>query len=202
MKNNSLVSGGGGSSKQDEQSRPASVTVTQTDSGGGGARQQGVAGPGGNMAPGHYNHSLHPMVPVDPGVSHHQQQQQQHHHHQQQHQQQHGQPGAEQQAGQPTNDTAFPGHHRATQYAVGAQGEGQGAGQGAGQMIQNNLHGKQSAVKSTPTALTKNKLYTEENGEVNRFCYISVVSGVLMQNQKYLVIPACVEMFRECKLLS
>merc|ERR1719221_939104 len=36
-------------------------------------------------------------------------------------------------------------------------------------MIQNNLHGKQSAVKSTPTALTKNKLYTEENGEVITF---------------------------------
>ena len=116
------------------------------------------------MAPGHYNHSLHPMVPVDPGVAHHQQQQQQQHHQQhhpqqqqhqqQQQQQQHGQQGTEQQ----NNDTAFPGHHRAGHYSVG--------GPGAGQMLQNNVHKQQSAVKSTPTALTKNKLYTEENGEV------------------------------------
>ena len=153
---------GGGTSKQEpvpDQSRPASVTVTQTDSGGVGARQP--QGAGVNMAPGHYNHSLHPMVPVDPGVAHHQQQQQQHHqqhHQQQQHQQQqqpqHAQQGAEQQ----NNDTAFPGHHRASHYSVGV---------GAGQMLQNNVHKPQSAIKSTPTALTKNKLYTEENGEVN-----------------------------------
>ena len=158
-----MFSGGGsGNSKQEpDQSRPASVTVTQTDSAGGGARQQ--PGAGTNMAPGHYNHSLHPMVPVDPAVAHHQQQQQHHQqHHQQQQQQhpqqQHGQQGAEQQ----NNDTAFPGHHRAGHYSVG------GPGEGAGQMLQNNVHKQQSAVKSTPTALTKNKLYTEENGEVNR----------------------------------
>ena len=141
---------GGGSSKQEpvpDQSRPASVTLTQTDSGGGGARQP--QGAGVNMAPGHYNHSLHPMVPVDPGVAHHQQQQ-----HQLQQQAQHAQQGTEQQ----TNDTAFPGHHRAGHYSVG--------GPGAGQMLQNNVLKPQSAIKSTPTALTKNKLYTEENGEV------------------------------------
>lgn len=162
-----LSGSGGGTSKQEpvpDQSRPASVTVTQTDSGGGGARQP--QGAGVNMAPGHYNHSLHPMVPVDPGVAHHQQQQQQQHHQQhhqqqQQHQLQQQAQLAQQGAEQQTNDTAFPGHHRASHYSVG--------GPGAGQMLQNNVHKPQSAIKSTPTALTKNKLYTEENGEVITF---------------------------------
>ena len=120
-------------------------------------------------APGHYNHTtLHPMVPVDPGVGHHQQQPQQQHHQQHQHQHQQQQPPQQQQQQQQqqsgemnhssNNDTAFPGgHHRQPGYGAGAQ------------MIQNHVNNKIPGDKSTAASLTKNKLYTEENGQVVTF---------------------------------
>ena len=152
----STNSGAAPASKQEtgEQSRPASVTVT-TEAG---PRQVTNMAP----APGHYNHTtLHPMVPVDPGVGHHQQQPQQQHHqqHQHQHQQQQQPPQQQQQQQQQSgemnhssnNDTAFPGgHHRQPGYGSGAQ------------MIQNHVNNKIPGDKSTAASLTKNKLYTEE----------------------------------------
>ena len=159
----STNSGAAPASKQEtgEQSRPASVTVT-TEAG---PRQVTNMAP----APGHYNHTtLHPMVPVDPGVGHHQQQPQQQHHQQHQHQHQQQQPPQQQQQQQQqqsgemnhssNNDTAFPGgHHRQPGYGAGAQ------------MIQNHVNNKIPGDKSTAASLTKNKLYTEENGQVVTF---------------------------------
>jgi len=134
--------------KQDDQSRPSSVSAT-TDS----SRQI-------QMAPaGHYNHSLHPMVPVDPTLHHqHQQQQQQQPHHQQhQHQQQSAELSNNITNHQPTNDTAFPGGHHRQNYNLAAT---------QGQMLQNHLNNKISGEKANPSTMTKNKLYTEENGQV------------------------------------
>ena len=124
------------------------------------------------MAPAHYNHTtLHPMLPVDPSHHHHQQQQQPPQHHQQhQHQQQ-------QQAGEignqgniqgnhgPTNDTAFPGGHHRQGYSLPP---GSQAGAGMVQQHANNIKSHLQADKaaSLSETLTKNKLYTEENGQV------------------------------------
>jgi len=161
--------------EEQSQSRPAPVTIsasTALETG-----RQAVQ----SMGPGHYNHGLHPMVPVDPAHHHHQQQhqQQQQHHpqHQQQQQQQHQQ---QQQSGEcgnqsthsshgPSNDTAFPGGQHRHSYVQSAQGGQHGAGQGQAQVVPGHSShpSKQVQVEKQAVApLTKNKLYTEENGQV------------------------------------
>ena len=157
---NVVCSGGSNSTdtKPDDQSRPASVNVSDSN------RQ-----PVQSMAPGHYNHSLHPMVPVDPNVHHqHPQQQQQQQHHQ--HQQQSGNPGPLP-AHPPTNDTAFPGGHHRQNYNLGPGGA---QAQAQAQMIHNHLSNKISGeTKPSASSVTKNKLYTEENGQVCRDTMLS-----------------------------
>jgi len=135
--------------------------------------------------PGHYNHGLHPMVPVDPAHHHHhqqqQQQQQQHQQHHTQHQQQTQPPqqhqSQQQQSGEcanqsshsshgPSNDTAFPGGTHRHNYNV--QGGGQHVG-GQGPVVPgHNSHPTKQVQgeKQVLAPLTKNKLYTEENGQV------------------------------------
>ena len=99
------------------------------------------------------------MVAVDP--VHHQHQQQQQHHQQHQHQQQSdisANQGGNISNHQPTNDTAFPGGHHRQNYNIGAPQ----------QMLQNHLNTKITGDNKGNTAtMTKNKLYTEENGQVN-----------------------------------
>ena len=166
-----LVSGGSESStpgpaptsKEDGQARPVTVTATGDSS-----RQVQT------MAPAHYNHTtLHPMLPVDPSHHHHQQQQQPPQHHQQH---QHQQP--QQQAGEignqgnlpanhgPTNDTAFPGGHHRQGYSLppGSQGTTGMVQQHGSNNIKSHLPPDKAATLSE--TLTKNKLYTEENGQV------------------------------------
>jgi len=171
------LSGGGGSStpapapvptSKEDQDRPVTLTVTGDTS-----RQIQT------MAPAHYNHTttLHPMLPVDPNHHHHQQPQQpqQHHQHQPPHQQQQQQPQAGELGPQGTiashgntNDTAFPGGHHRQDYSLGAGG--QAGPQQPGQMVQhNNLNTKQLQTDKSTNSLTKNKLYTEENGQIVTF---------------------------------
>jgi len=172
------------SAKPDEQARPAPVTITASS-----ALETGRQAV--QAMPAHYNHGLHPMVPIDPAHHHHHQQQQhqqQQHHpqHQQQtqqpqqpHQPQQHQPQQQQQSGEcgnqsthsshgPSNDTAFPGASHRHSYNV--QGGGQhGGGQTQGQVVPGlNSHPTKQVQgeKQVLAPLTKNKLYTEENGQV------------------------------------
>jgi len=173
--------------KVEEQARPAPVTIsasTALETG-----RQAVQ----SMGPGHYNHSLHPMVPIDPAHHHHQQQlQQQQHHtqhqqqpqqqqppqqqppqqHQQQQQQQSGELGTQptHPSHGPSNDTAFPGAPHRHSYNVQGGGQHSGAQGQSSQIVHNSHTSKQvQGEKQAVAPLTKNKLYTEENGQIVAF---------------------------------
>ena len=141
------------------------------------------------MAPAHYNHTtLHPMLPVDPSHHHHQQQQQPPQHHQQhQHQQQQageiGNQGNLQGNHGPTNDTAFPGGHHRQGYTLPPGSQATMVQQHSANNIKAQLQADKAA--SLSETLTKNKLYTEENGQVMtellRVCSFQFVNCCLLR---------------------